>query len=297
MSPRSLPHMEGVVGVAGHLGADKEAWKLKWGRLYHQLRKDGETGLLPVRLDIREREALKAAAAEAEVLVRTIDVPPADSRPYDSMRAARLLAAIDRDLPTRTSKIGASADECWIDLTDYLKRLVLLFDPRPIPTNGDGHAHLRDVLPRLAGLAELTGMSEWQDLTDQIRSTYKTAQNTGYEAVDPGWSAAVRYNDEFAGFRAAAGRKASQLARVGATHISDHPSLPPTAAPVNRHQYDPPRSDYNATAAGMAVLATVVVVVLVLCDVSWTTTGLVGGILFFTALALSISARFRDPWD
>ncbi|MER6573633.1 hypothetical protein ABT288_47720 [Streptomyces sp. NPDC001093] len=289
--------MRAVVGVAGHLGADKAAWKRRWARLHHKLQKEGRTDLLPGRQDMPEHEALKAAAAEAEALVRTIDVPRADSRPYDSMRAARLLAGINKDRPTRTFKIGASADECWTDLTDYLKRLALLFDPRPIPTKNDGHTHLRDVLPRLAGLAELTGMSEWQDLTDQIHATYKTAEGSGWEAVDPGWSAAVRYNDEFAAFRAAAGRKASQLARAGAAHISDHPSLPPAVAPVNRHQYDPPRSDITASGAGMAVLATVVTVILVLFDVSWTTCGLVGGILVFAAVAFFISAKFRDSRD
>ncbi|WP_217548814.1 hypothetical protein [Streptomyces sp. GbtcB6] len=286
---KKLPSLALVVALAAHAGADPEEWRLRWAVAYEQLRTAGRTDLIPSRLRPSDRAALQAAAEEAEALLLTIEARIAESRRSALLRAEPLLAELDEDLPTTTSKQGRNAAVCWIDLTDYLRRLVLVFDPRPIPTGDDGHAGIDAVLPRLAGLADLTGLPEWRELADQLGKTFRTAQVTGWVDTDPTYGAPPVYGDEFAGYRARAGRIASELARTTAYLPRTAVLLP--AAPVDRDRYDPPRSKYRSELIGSVALVPVAVLPLALFHAPRPVWCLVLGFLFLLAVGAAAGMR------
>ncbi|MFE6766673.1 hypothetical protein [Streptomyces sp. NPDC057689] len=275
-----------VVDVAKCCGGDEQEWNLRWGLAYLHLEEAGRQDLLPTRGELPDREALREAAVDTGVLLRAIKVTELEQHRLALLKAEPLLHELDEVLPTTTEKNGRNAAECWSDLTDYLRRLILLFSHDPIPTDDRGHADLTVVLDRLCELGTLTGVQAWRTLSVRIRSAYDLAQHTGWYSVDPGQTGLVAYGDEFAHVRAEAGRKASELARVSA-FLDAKPALVPRAA-VDRDRYDPPRSAYLANAVILALLAITVTVVLMCVDAStdaWVTWGYGAGIVVLPTMA------------
>ncbi|MFJ4916679.1 hypothetical protein [Streptomyces sp. NPDC088726] len=257
---------------------DVEEWDTKWGAVALHLADAGLHRLLP-RNELLDLAALREALKEKEVLLRAFERTELEHLRHAAAEVEPLLAKLDEDLPTTTEKNGRNAAECWADLTDYLRRLVLLFDPAPIPTNSRGHADLTVVLDRLAGLGRLNGVNEheWEALATQIRSTYELANHPKWWVVSSDGMGGV-YGDEFARYRAQAGRDASHLARVSSYPDLDAAVIP--AAEVNRELYDPPRRSYVSSAMAFVGLGVLVTLVLACIGVSAYTWKLWGGIAF-----------------
>ncbi|KJS62962.1 hypothetical protein VM95_05605 [Streptomyces rubellomurinus] len=249
-----LPPLGLVVALAELDGADAEEWRLRWAVVRRHLEQAGRTDLVQ-RPKPRERHALDTAAAEAEAMLRTIRARAVGSRKLAALNSEPLLAQLDKSLPTTTEKQGSGAEECWQDLTDYLRRLVLLFDPRPIEPARPGPAAITDVLPRLAELARLTDLPEWTALAELISTTYESAHERGTTVVGAWPNLFVVYEDRFAAFRTAAGRKAAQLARSSGYLPAD--AVVVEAAPVDLDRYDPPRSQWRDLIGWMVVVLVV----------------------------------------
>ncbi|MFK0195887.1 hypothetical protein [Kitasatospora sp. NPDC090308] len=275
--------------MAKYCGGDEEEWNLRWGLAYLHLEEVDRQDLLPKRGELPDRAALREAAADADVLLRAIEARQSEQRRLALLKSEPLLAKIDEDLPTATEKNGRNAAECWADLTDHLRRIVLLFSHDPIPTDNRGHADLAVILDRLSKLETRTGVREWHTLAVRIRAAYDLAQHTGWYSVDPGQNGFAAYGDEFAPIRAEAGRKASQLARASA-YLDSKADLVPAAA-INRDRYDPPRSAYLAGAIFLSLLGTAVTIVLICAGASteaWVTWGYVAGVVVIPIVALFI---------
>ncbi|MDH6129262.1 hypothetical protein [Kitasatospora sp. GP82] len=252
-----LPPLGLVAALAGYRGEDVGEWELKWAAVRRHLEKAGRTDLIQ-RSNPQSRDVLQANAAEAEAMLRTIEVQALDSRLVASLKAESLLAELDEKLPTGTSKNGDNPAQCWHDLADYLRRLVLLFDPRPIETGGSGPVGITDVLPRLADLAQLTGVQQWVELADQIGTTFDTARESGWLPTGSSpQSVAWVYLDRFASFRVTAGGIASRLARGSGYLTADAVLVEPALVGVDH--YDPPRSYHRHIifcVMGMLILGT-----------------------------------------
>ncbi|MEU0804124.1 hypothetical protein [Streptomyces sp. NPDC005970] len=140
------------------------------------LEEAGRQDLLPKRDGPLDRAALREPAAGAEVLLRAVKVRELDQRRLLLPKAEPLLVKLDEDLLTTAEKTGRDAAECWVDLTDCLRRPVLLFSHGPVPTGSRGHPDLTVVLDRLSEFEKRTGVGEWQVLAVQIRSAYELAE-------------------------------------------------------------------------------------------------------------------------
>lgn len=283
-----------VVAVAKYCGGDEEEWNLRWGLAYLHLEAAGRQDLLPKRGESPDRAALREATADAETLLRAIGVRQLEQRRLALLKAEPLLAELDEELPTATEKNGRNAAECWADLTDYLRRLVLLFTNDPIPAGNRGDADLTVVLNRLSELGTRTGVREWQTLAAQIRAAYDLAQHTGWYAVDPQHTGLAAYGDEFARVRAEAGRRASQLARASA-YLEAKADLVPAAA-VDRARYDPPRSGYLGGAI-LLVLLGIPVTVGLICAGAPTPVWAVAGLVVIHAAAAFVAAAAHARRD
>nr|WP_168515315.1 hypothetical protein [Streptomyces sp. S1D4-11]QIZ00584.1 hypothetical protein HEP87_50955 [Streptomyces sp. S1D4-11] len=255
-----------VVAVATACGGAEEEWNLRWGLTYLKLEDAGRQKLLPKRGEPLDRAALQEAAVDAEVLLRAIEVRKSELHQLALLKAEPLLAKLDDDLQTTTEKNGRKAAECWVDLTDYLRRLVLLFSPDLVETDSRGHADLTVVVDRLAGFSTQTGVKEWTALSVQILSAYELAQHTGWYSMDSGPNVYASYGDEFAHYRVQAGRKASQLARASA-YLAPEAELAPAAA-IRLDRYDPARSAFRASVIVGVFIGIAVTVALWLLDVS-----------------------------
>ncbi|MFF8024374.1 hypothetical protein ACFZDJ_25345 [Streptomyces sp. NPDC007896] len=198
--------------MATACGGAEEERNLRWGLTYLKLEDAGLQKLAPKRGEPLDRAALQEAAVDAEVLLRAIEVRKSELHQLALLKAEPLLAQLDEDLQATTEKNGGNAAECWVDLTDYPRRLVLLFSPAAIETDSRGHADLTVVLDRLAGFSTQTGVKERTALSVQILSAYELAQHTGWYSMDSGPNVYASYGDEFAHYRVQAGRKASQPA-------------------------------------------------------------------------------------
>ncbi|MFC4330956.1 hypothetical protein ACFPC0_24855 [Streptomyces andamanensis] len=261
----SLKSRAVVTAIVKCCGGDVEEWDFKWGAVALHLADAGLHRLLP-RDDLLDLAALREALKEKEVLLRALERTELEHLRDAAAKVEPLLDKLDEDLPTTTEKNGRDAAECWGDLTDYLRRLVLIFDPAPIPTNSRGHADLTVVLDRLAGLGRLNGVkeNEWEALATQIRSSYELANHSKWWVVNSDGMGGV-YGDEFARYRAQAGRAASDLARV-----SSYPDLDAAVIPaaVMSPLYDPPRRTYIDSAIAFVVLGVLVTLVLACVGVS-----------------------------
>jgi len=241
---------------------------LEASRGAQRIEAQGSASLQDYRELLPRVEALMVACAGAEALILSdvLDERPIETAQDAVTRADQLLAELHQDLPTGTSKNGANAEACWLDLTDYLRRLVLIFDARPIPADTKGHARLDDVLARLAELAAVTHTPEWRDLADRISSAFDKARHIGWSVLDPQYSGAAAYGDEFGVFRAAAGYKASRLATVSRAHIPADAILVP-AAPLPGGYYTSSKG-YLSAAGCSAVLAVMMAMIFGILDVS-----------------------------
>ncbi|MFF8732880.1 hypothetical protein ACF073_41430 [Streptomyces sp. NPDC015171] len=217
-----LPPMALVTALAGYRKADIKRWESKWAVVRVHLERERKTSLIGRPLP-QERDAMQAIAAEYEAMLTTIKADADRSRNIASKKAEPLLAKLDERLPTNTSKDSRSTAESWHDLTDYLRALVLLFDSELIEPRGTDQVTITDVLPRLARLAERTDVPEWKLLAERISKAFEEDRKTPPDP--PGTVPPVPFGlvniDHFASFRAAAGLKASQLARKSGYLLSD----------------------------------------------------------------------------
>lgn len=120
---------------------------------------------------------------------------------------------------------------------------------------------------------------------------YDKAERDGWEVMLTGSdsSAAARYFDRYAGFRAEAGQRAAQLARQS-VFLADKPVIfPPTVIDLDR--YDPPRSHYRHAIPVSAACASSLAVPWLFTDapVSWLGIGTLS-VTVFLGMSLAILA-------
>ncbi|MER6031378.1 hypothetical protein [Streptomyces sp. NPDC001851] len=260
-----------------------EYWELRWVLAYQHLKASGSRAL-PTRKGEAE-EAMAIAAQKADRLQVLADEVQAkqDHARYRALRAAeRLLAELDHSLPNARRKFGHGPEACWVDLTDYLRRLILLFTEREAHEKNNKHT-MSEVLPRLAGLAEVTGVEGWRELAGQIAAAYEEAHREGWEVMSPPGldpAAPPAYVDRYSHFRAQAGRKAGQLARES-VFLAEKPVLFPSS-PLDLDRYDPPRSHYRHAAPVSAACAGALPLALWATDAPapWLAVGLYSVVLF-----------------
>ncbi|MFI9152631.1 hypothetical protein [Streptomyces sp. NPDC053367] len=247
LSGKRLPTLQIVQQLAQLRGADQGFWQTEWAVVCLQLRRDGLTHLFAVKLTDEERAALKDPAVRQRVA--EIDEAAAAERERIRRAAHAVLDELESQRPSGREKKGWSAEDCWRDLTDFLVRLVTLFDERPVtgyPAAGMPREEiLRDlVLPRVAELAGLTGQSEWRPLAEEIAAKYRMdiKDLTNGIAVMPYPDVSLPvHGDNYARYRAKAARHALILARKAIEHVRPDVELPPAMPSPG---YPPAPDDY-----------------------------------------------------
>ncbi|THA45159.1 hypothetical protein [Streptomyces sp. A1136] len=277
-----------------------EYWELRWVVAYQHLEASGS------RLLVRrpgEAEQVRAIAEQhpdrlqaiADGVLEQQDI----TRKRARLAAEKELAKLDHSIPNARPKIGYGPAACWVDLTDYLRRLLLLFtDPRK-RKNPDG-ATMQEILAGLARLPDLTGVTGWQQLADDIATAYDKAQRDGWEVTLTGadtLSMAEAYFDRYADFRAEAGQRAAQLARQSVFLAAKPVVFPPTAIDLDR--YDPPRSHYRHAVPVSAACASALAVPWLFTDapVPWLGVGTYPIIVFLGLLVTIRRARAQARPD
>ncbi|MEU6688309.1 hypothetical protein [Streptomyces sp. NPDC046832] len=213
------------------------------------------------------------------------------------LAAEEELAKLDHSVPNARPKNGYGPEACWVDLTDYLRRLLLLFTEPRKRTNPDA-ATMKEILVGLARLPDLTGVTGWQQLTDDLAAAYDKAQHDGWEVTPTGAdtsSMAEAYFDRYAGFRAEAGQRAAQLARQSVFLAGNPVVFPPTAVDLDR--YDPPRSHYRHAVPVSAACASALAVPWLFTDaaVPWLWVSMYSIVVFLGLLLVirSVAAQAR----
>ncbi|MFF3000062.1 hypothetical protein ACFVTC_36775 [Streptomyces sp. NPDC057950] len=233
-----------------------EYWELRWALAYQHLKASGSRALARRKGEAEAAAAIAARNADRlQVLADQVQAKQ-DLARHRALRAAeQLLAELDHSLPSTRRKFGHGTEACWVDLADYLRRLILLFTDRKAHEKHNKHT-MSEVLPRLAGLAEITGVAGWRELAAQIAAAYEKAHREGWEVMpSPGLETAAPhvYVDRDSRFRAQAGRRAAQLARES-VFLAEKPVLFPSS-PLDLDRYDPPRSHYRHAAPVSAACA------------------------------------------
>ncbi|MCX4529852.1 hypothetical protein OG982_29870 [Streptomyces sp. NBC_01551] len=233
-----------------------EYWELRWALAYRHLEASGSKALARRKGEAEEAMAIAAHKPDRLHIVADQIQAKQDRARHRALRAAELpLGELDRSLPNARQKFGYGPAACWVDLTDYLRRLILLFTEHEAHEKFNRHT-LSELLPHLAGLAEVTGVAGWRKLAEQIAATYEEADRKGWEVMpSPSIERTVPdiYVDRYSHFRAQAGRRAAQLARES-VFLAEKPVLFPSS-PVDLDRYDPPRSSYRHAAPVSAVCA------------------------------------------
>ncbi|WP_329265061.1 hypothetical protein OG223_53710 [Streptomyces sp. NBC_01478] len=223
-----------------------EYWELRWVLAYQHLKASGSKALARRKGEAEKATAIAAQKADRlQALADQVQAQQDHARHQALPGAEQLLAELDLSLPNFRHKFGRGPAACWGDLTDYLRRLVLLFTDRKVRDDHDGHS-MNEILPRLAGLADVTGVAGWRELAEQIAATYEEAHREGWEVMlSPGPEPTAHdvYVDRYSGFRAHAGQRAAQLARES-VFLAEKPALSPPS-PIDLDRYDPPRSHYR----------------------------------------------------
>lgn len=105
-----------------------EYWELRWVVAYQHLEASGSRVL--VRRTDEAAEVLAIAARNPDRLQALTD-QVREQQDLARTKARRVteeeVAKLDQSLPNSRPKLGYGAAACWVDLTDYLRRLLLLF--------------------------------------------------------------------------------------------------------------------------------------------------------------------------
>lgn len=233
-----------------------EYWELRWVLAYQHLKASGSKALARRKGEAEAATAIAAQKADRLQVVADQVQAKQDHARHRALRAAeQLLAELDHSLPNTRQKRGYGPEACWVDLTDYLRRLILLFTDSKAHEKHNKHT-MSEVLPRLAGLAEITGVAGWRELAEQIDAVWEKAHHEGWEVMtlsSPEPAATYVYIDRDSQFRAQAGRRAAQLARES-VYLAEKPVLFPSS-PLDLDRYDPPRSHYRHAAPVSAACA------------------------------------------
>ncbi|MFB7746262.1 hypothetical protein [Streptomyces sp. NPDC056132] len=278
---------------------ESEYWELRWVVAYRHLEASGSR--LLVRRPGEAEEVLAIVEQHSDRLQAIADQlrkQQDTTREQARLAAEEKLTQLDHSLPSARPKNGYGPQACWVDLTDYLRRLLLLFT-EPRKRKDRDAATLKEILVGLATLADLTGVTGWQQLADDIAAAYDAAQHDGWEVTLTGAdtsSVAEAYFDRYAGFRQEAGRRATQLARQS-VYLAEKPVVfPPT--PIDLDRYDPPRSHYRHAVLFSAACASPTAAALWLCtDVAvpwlWASVSFIGIFLAVLLCIRSVAAQAR----
>jgi hypothetical protein len=292
-----LDTLRRVLETKGAEPEDVEYWELRWVLVYQYLKASGSSAL--ARRKGEAEKASEIATQKADRLKAVADLVQAQqgSAHHQALRAVEhLFDELDQSLPNPRRKRGDGPAACWVDLTDYLRRLVLLFTEPKTRKEHQGQT-LSTVLSHVVGLADMTSVAGWRTLAEDIAAAYEEAHREGWEVMpSPGPGLAdhdVYYVDRYSGFRAQAGRRAAQLARES-IFLAEKPDVFPPA-PIDLDRYDPPRSHYRNAAPVSAACAGALPVLLWVTDapVNWWAVGSYS-LVVFLGLWLACLARRAD---
>ncbi|MEU2268580.1 hypothetical protein ABZ568_19685 [Streptomyces olindensis] len=240
-------------------GADPkkvEYWELRWVLAYRHLEASGGKALAKRPGEAQAvREIAARNADRLRILAEEVQAKQDLARSRALRDTEKLFKEIDKSLPNSRRKFGYGPAACWVDLTDYLDRLIPLFTARKSDEER-GTQCLTEILPGLAELTEITGVAEWRELADQIATAYEEAHHDGWEVAPSSGlelTTPLVYVDRYSHFRMQAGQRAAQLARQSA-FLRKEPKLA-LPAPLDLDRYDPPRSHYRHAAPVSAACA------------------------------------------
>ncbi|WP_250403517.1 hypothetical protein [Streptomyces cellostaticus] len=237
---------------------DIEYWELRWTLVYQYLTASGSSALPRRQGEAEAASEIATQKADRMRAVAELAQAREDSARQQALRAVEhLFSELDQSLPNSRRKSGHGPAACWFDLTDYLRRLVLLFTDPKTRCKEHERQSLSTVLSRVVALADMTGVAGWRTLAEEIAGAYDEAHREGWEIMpSPGPEFAdpcVYYVDRYSDFRAQAGKRAAQLARESVFLAEEPDVLPPS--PIDLDRYDPPRSHYRHAAPVSAVCA------------------------------------------
>lgn len=272
-----------------------EYWELRWALAYQYLKASGSSALARRKGEAEEASEIATQRADRLQSVAALVQARQDSARHRALRAVKhLFDKLDQSLPNSRRKSGYGPAACWVDLTDYLRRLVLLFTD-PETRREHEWQTLSAILPHLAGLADTTGVAGWRPLAEEITAAYEEAHREGWEVMPstgPGLTDHhFCYIDKYSGFRAQAGERASQLARESVFLAEEPDVFPPS--PIDLDRYDPPRSHYRHAAPVSAACASALPLALWVADapVNWLAVGLCSLVVFLGMWGACLACR------